>query len=87
MKKIYKSILLLTMTIAIAGIYSSCQKEAAQPNNGEPRVRYVRITEPTSSDSLLIGAYQGNLVAIVGENLQNATQVWFNDQKATLNHT
>jgi hypothetical protein len=87
MKKIYKSILLLTMTIVTAGIYSSCQKETAQPNNGEPRIRYVRITEPTSSDSLLIGAYQGNLVAIVGENLQNATQVWFNDQKASLTPT
>jgi hypothetical protein len=87
MKKIYKSILLLTMAIAIAGIYSSCTKEAALPNNGEPRIRYVRITEPTSSDSLLVGAYQGNLVAIVGENLENATQVWFNDQRASLTPT
>lgn len=87
MKKIYKSILLLTMAIAIAGIYSSCTKEAALPNNGEPRVRYVRITDPASSDSLLIGANQGNLVAIIGENLQDAVQVWFNDQRASLTPT
>ena len=87
MKKIYKSILLLTMAIAIAGIYSSCQKEVALPNDGVPRIRYVRITEPTSSDSLLVGAFQGNLIAIVGENLQGAVEVWFNDQKASLTPT
>lgn len=87
MKKIYKSILLLTMAIAIAGIYSSCQKEAALPNDGVPRIRYVRITEPTSSDSLLVAANQGNLVAIIGENLQSAVAIWFNDQKASLTPT
>ena len=87
MKNIYKSLLLLTMAITIAGIYSSCSKKETLPNNGVPRIRYVRITEPTSSDSLLTGAFQGNLIAIVGENLQDATEVWFNDQKAALTPT
>ncbi len=87
MKNIYKSLLLLTMAIAIAGIYSSCSKKEALPNNSVPRIRYVRITAPTSSDSLLTGAFQGNLIAIVGENLQNVTEVWFNDQKASLTPT
>ncbi len=87
MKNIYKSLLLLTMAIAIAGIYSSCSKKETLPNYGVPRIRYVRITEPTSSDSLLTGAFQGNLIAIVGENLQDATEVWFNDQKASLTPT
>ncbi len=87
MKKIYRSILLLTMSIAIAGIYTSCSKEENLPNNGEPRIRYVRVTDPVSSDSLLIGAYQGSLIAIVGENLQDAIEVWFNDQKAVLTPT
>ncbi len=86
MKKIYQSILLLTIAVAIAGIYSSCSKEDL-PNNGEPRIRYVRVTTPTSSDSLLVGAFQGNLIAIVGENLQDAVEIWFNDQKATLTPT
>lgn len=85
MKKI-QSILLLTMAFAIVGIYASCTKDDA-PNNGEPRIRYVRITSPESSDSLLVGAYQGNLIAIVGENLQDAQQIWFNDQKASLTPT
>ena len=87
MKKIYKSILLLTMAVAVAGIYSSCKKSDTQANTGVPRIKYVRITDPKSSDSLLVGAFQGNLIAIVGENLQNAREVWFNDQKASLTPT
>jgi len=87
MKKKYKSILLLTMAVAVAGIYSSCKKSDTQANTGVPRIKYVRITDPKSSDSLLVGAFQGNLIAIVGENLQNAREVWFNDQKASLTPT
>jgi hypothetical protein len=34
-----------------------------------------------------VGAFQGNLIAIIGENLQNAVQIWFNDQKAVLTPT
>jgi hypothetical protein len=35
----------------------------------------------------LVGAGQGRLIAIVGENLQNAVEIWFNDQKANLTPT
>ena len=48
---------------------------------------YVRITRPESSDSLLVGAGQGQLIAIVGKNLQDAVEVWFNDQQAILTPT
>ncbi|HEX5024016.1 MAG TPA: IPT/TIG domain-containing protein, partial [Agriterribacter sp.] len=85
MKKI-QSILLLIMAFAMVGIYASCTKDDA-PNNGQPRIKYIRITAPESSDSLLVGAYQSNLIAIVGENLQDAQQIWFNDQKASLTPT
>jgi hypothetical protein len=86
MKSINKTLLLLFMAFAVIGIYSSCKKEDL-PNGGQPRVRYVRVTNPTSADSLLIGAGQGNLIAIMGENLQDATEIWFNDQPASLNPT
>jgi hypothetical protein len=87
MKKAYKLLLLLTLSIVLAGIYTSCTKSDSLPNNGEPLVKYVRNTDPKISDSLLIGAFQGNLVAIVGENLKDAVEVWFNDQKASLTPT
>ena len=36
---------------------------------------------------MLVGAYQSNLIAIIGENLEDAQEIWFNDQKASLTPT
>ena len=76
----------MMLTVVAAIMYSACTKDDA-PNNGQPRIRYVRVTDPASADSLLVGAGQGKLIAIVGENLQNAVELWFNDKKATLTPT
>lgn len=74
---------MLFMALAVIGIYTSCSKDEA----GQPRIRYVRITAPESKDSLLVGAGQGRLIAIMGENLEGAQEIWFNDQKAVLTPT
>lgn len=83
MKIINKNIFFLLTVAVFAGIFSSCTKESG----GERKVNYVRVTKPESSDSLLVGAGQGQLIAIVGENLQDAVEIWFNDQKARLTPT
>lgn len=85
MKKYINHMPLLLIAVMITGMIgfstTSCKKETV----GTPEIFYVRVTEPTKADSLLIGAYMGNLVAIVGQNLGNAQEIWFNDQRATLN--
>lgn len=86
MKTLYKPLLMLLAAFAVISIYSSCTKDDL-PNGGEPRIKYIRVTDPVSSDSLLIGAGQGNMIAIVGENLGGAVEMWFNDQQASLNPT
>ena len=86
MKTIYKSIVLFALLAAMAVFTISCSEDDL-PNGGAPSITYVRVTKPESSDSLLVGAFQGTLVAIVGENLQDAEQIWFNDQRATLTPT
>lgn len=78
--------MLLLLTLMVAGIFSACQKDDL-PNGGKPQVKHVRITAPESSDSLLVSAGQGQLLAIIGENLQGAVEVWFNDQQAVLTPT
>ncbi|MES2649343.1 MAG: glycan-binding surface protein [Bacteroidota bacterium] len=83
MKSILKSILTVFAFGAIV-IFASCKKDDF---TGTPVIKYVRITSPLSSDSLLIGAGQGQLIAIMGENLQSTVAVWFNDQKAALTTT
>lgn len=71
----------------VMGVIASCKKEEVKPNNGEPVVYYIRSTDPALSDSLLNGTFMGSLVAVVGDNLGDTREVWFNDQAATLNPT
>jgi hypothetical protein len=72
----------VVMSVA-SGIFFGCSEEL--PFDGKPTVVYVRVTDPASSDSLLAAAGQGQMIAIVGENLGSVRQLWFNDQRATLN--
>lgn len=83
MKTIYKSFLLLTFGLAMTALYVSCSDDDL-PNNGQPRINYIRIADPAAADSLLVGGYQNNMIVIVGENLQDAREVWFNDQPGQL---
>lgn len=87
MKKISKLILSLIVAIAMISTITSCTKDDNVSPTGVPRIKYVRVTSPESSDSLLVGAGQGQLVAIVGENLRHAIEIWFNDQRASLTPT
>lgn len=83
MKIFNKTRLLLILALAVVSVFTSCKKDEL----GEPKINYVRVTNPASSDSLLIGAAQGKLIAIMGENLGGAVEMWFNDQQASLNPT
>lgn len=86
MKTMNKLTVLFIMALAVLGTLASCKKDDL-PNGGKPRIKYVRVTTPTSADSLLIGAGQGQLIAIIGENLGGAKSMWFNNQPASLNPT
>ena len=85
MKAINKFLLVFLLSIGVASIFISCDKD--DDDSGTPSISYVRITRPQSSDSLLVGAGQGQLIAIVGNNLQDAIEVWFNDKQARLTPT
>jgi len=84
--KTINQLIVLIMALAMISTFTACKKENLA-NGGTPRIRYVRVTNPVSSDSLLIGAGQGQLIAIIGENLGGAESMWFNDQPASLNPT
>lgn len=85
MKKIY-SLFLLLMTGAMAGMLAGCEDDDLV-NNGEPMISYIRITAPESSDSLLVSAGQGQMIAIMGENLGDVREIYFNDLPAVLTPT
>ena len=83
--KTYSNILFLLAWFLLIGIFSiSCEKE---PKKGTPRIDYVRSTDPEKADSTFTSAFLGQLIAIVGENLGGARQIFFNDQEAILTPT
>ncbi|MGZ8508797.1 MAG: glycan-binding surface protein [Chitinophagaceae bacterium] len=84
MKFLNKIVLILLVVVGTGSVFTSCEKDDTA---GTPSINYVRITRPESSDSLLVGAGQGQLIAIVGRNLQDAVEVWFNDRQALLTPT
>lgn len=84
MKSLTKIIFILLLTAGVFSAFTSCKKEESA---GTPSISYVRVTRPEASDSLLVGAGQGQLIAIVGNNLQDAMEVWFNDQQARITPT
>ena len=55
--------------------------------DGKPTVYYVRPMNVASADSLLTGAYMGNGICIVGDNLRSVYKLMFNDQEAVLNNS
>lgn len=83
MKSFNKLLLIILLIVGVASVFSACKKE----ETATPTVSYVRVTRPEASDSLLIGAGQGQLIAIIGDNLQDAEQIWFNDQQARITPT
>jgi len=83
MKSIHKILFTLLMFVAAASMITSCKKDSS----AMPVINYIRVTNPLSSDSLLVSANQGQLIAIVGTNLQDAREVWFNDQQSRLTPT
>ncbi len=84
-KKPVSLVILVLITFFAGVIFQSCEKDEDTSTGGIPVIRYVRITDPLSSDSLVTHAFMGNVVAIMGENLADVKEVWFNDQSALLN--
>jgi len=80
MKTIYKSILF----VAIIGIAAMLNYSCSDNSDDTPYISYVRVPNPDSKDSLLVAAPQGQWIAIIGGNLQNTREVWFNDQQAQM---
>jgi len=75
--------MLLLAALFTGTLFQSCEK--TETDTGMPVVNYVRITDPEKSDSLVVSAYMGSTIAIMGDNLQDVNQIWFNDQLAYIN--
>lgn len=78
------------ITLVSIFVVTSCTEDLIEPDilsekDGPAVIDYIRVTDPAVSDSLLDGAFLGALIAIIGDNLGDTRELWFNDQKALLN--
>src|SRR5665648_544139 len=75
---------LLLVSLFAGMLFQACENTDEQ-GGVMPEISYVRITEAAESDSLVTHAFMGSTIAIMGQNLENVDEIWFNDQKAFVN--
>lgn len=85
--KRYINWLLVSMLTITSFTMISCkdQPDKYEIADGTPTVYYVRSPYASQKDSLMTGAYMGNTVCLVGDNLRSIVELYFNDQPAVLN--
>jgi hypothetical protein len=81
MKAVKYILFIVIIIIAVVFLSVSCKKEDTK---GTPVIDYIRVTNPDQADSLLVQASMGSLVVIIGENLGDVIEVWFNDLQADI---
>lgn len=81
-KNIIYNIVIAALILLSVG---ACDDDNDMEGGGTPVVRYVRPCDVASSDSLLLGAYLGAKITIIGEDLAGVNKIYFNDQQASLN--
>ena len=72
----------LALIVIVAASVVNCNKDEAP---GPPEIHGVRITDPATADSLFTQALPGQMIVIVGKNLQNAKKVFINNQDLFFN--
>lgn len=88
MKKIFNistSALLVLVMALMQFCLTSCKDDST--SGGTPVITCVRVCDPTKADSTFVKSGQGQVIAIIGENLSNAVYVYINDQKVYFNPT
>lgn len=88
-KYISKIVLYAAAALALGFGLTSCKDEPDKFElaSGKPTIHYIRPINVEAADSLLTGAYMGNGICIVGDNLRSVYKMLFNDQAAVLNNS
>lgn len=83
LKYIFQCIALAILVLSGMMSFTSCSDDDSK--GGEPVITGVRVTDPELSDSLFTEGQLGQMIVIVGQNLQNAQNVYINDQPVSFN--
>lgn len=82
-------VLMLPMMSTV--LLTSCEQDGngvhIESPDGAPVIEYIRLSNPNTSDSLIVAAELGQEIVIIGSNLGGTRQVYFNDLEAEINPT
>lgn len=76
---------LMLLIVALQFNLTSCNDD--ENGGGMPEITAVRLPDPEKADSTFVKTSPGQLIAIIGRNLQNAHHVYINDQSIYFNPT
>ena len=80
-KLLYLFAIAMSVTLGLA----ACSDDDS--DNATPVITGVRVCDPEKADSLFTKSSQGQVVAIIGQHLNNALAVYINDQKVSFSTT
>lgn len=78
----------LVLSMCMTTLFTSCEKDYTgkyEMTCGVPTITFIRYQSNDLAGQLLDGAYMGDNILIIGENLTSIQEVWFNNVKALLN--
>jgi len=82
MRNIKTYIMILTAAVALASCERADYPDRFRLSSGLPTVKSIRYAE---KDVHIESAYMGEIICLLGDNLTSVQQMYFNDQKASLN--
>ncbi|MDD2602618.1 MAG: glycan-binding surface protein [Prevotella sp.] len=80
------TLLVLFMLSMFQVIVTSCS-DKENTGGGIPEITAVRVPNPAAADSFFVKSVPGQVIVIVGKNLDNVMKVYINDQEVSFNST
>lgn len=81
-----KNLMALLLFGVISLSFTACS-DCDGSGGGQPEITGVRVCDPELADSLFTKSAQGQVIAIIGNNLGGATAVYINDQRVGFSTT
>ena len=78
----------LVLLICASTLFNTCEEDYTgkyKMSDGKPVITFIRPAGSEYAGQLLEGAYMGDNILIIGENLNSIQEIYFNNVKALLN--
>jgi len=78
----------LCFSLLMMFFFTACKEDYTgkyKMTDGLPEITFIRYANAEQAGQLLDGAFMGDNIVVIGDNLTSVQEVWFNNVKALLN--